>query len=178
MTNSDQAEVKTTAPDVAKNFAWMLETACEDFLLLQKMIQRKLLISSDDEMDSHRASARITMALAKSFIFHVVRARRICEHGAGYLSLERVERKKFLNSTGSVVPVRDINEHGLDANRDSEPSLYHHIEEEIMVDETALVILGEKKIFMGPLNLYEIYLPVEAMRQLAGFLALRQRTNS
>jgi hypothetical protein len=62
-----------------------------------------------------RGRACAQMALAKSFVFHVVRARRICEHGAGSLKVDRSERRLFLQGTAGVLGVRDVNEHGFDA---------------------------------------------------------------
>jgi hypothetical protein len=46
-----------------------------------------------------RATTRAEMAFAKSFVFHAVRARRICQHGAGALTIDRAERNRFLNAT-------------------------------------------------------------------------------
>jgi hypothetical protein len=40
------------------------------------------------------------------------------------------------------------------------------------VDETAMVVLGDQKILMGPLNLYDVYVPTDCMRKLAGFGSL------
>jgi hypothetical protein len=130
------------------------------------------------------------MALAKSFVFYLVRARRICEHGAGNLTVNRTERSRFLNGTAAVVDVRDVNEHGFDAKsakvmqrrtgsedgssrrKISMPSLHTHTEECAILDETSMIILGDKKILMGPLNLYDVYIPADRMRQLAGFKSL------
>jgi hypothetical protein len=119
------------------------------------------------------------MALAKSFVFHAVRARRICEHGAGSLTVNRTERKLFLSATAKVPDVRDVNEHGFDWGATSKPSMHHHSKNSAMVDETAMVVLGDQNILMGPLNLYDIYLPTNRMRKLAGFASLpRSRPGS
>jgi hypothetical protein len=116
------------------------------------------------------------MALAKSFLFFSARAHRICEHGAGSLHLPREERKLFLAMMRHVVPVRDVNEHGFDPNAGSEatPSLHFHKLEDVMVDQTSLIILGPDKILMGPLNLCDVYRAIDRMRKLAGFAAARR----
>ena len=41
-----------------------------------------------------------------------------------------------------------------------------------MLDETAMMIESDNKILMGPLNLYDTYLPTARMRGLAGFASL------
>jgi hypothetical protein len=99
----------------ATGFALMLETACGDFEAMQRLIRREtqLVFSNGQEDFGGRACAQ--MALAKSFVFHVVRARRICEHGAGSLKVDRSARKSFMQDTAGVVGVRDVNEHGFDA---------------------------------------------------------------
>jgi hypothetical protein len=112
------------------------------------------------------------MALAKSFVFYAVRARRICEHGQGSLGLDRLERTRFLKGTERLVHVRDVNEHGFDANGSSKPSKHLHEEESAVVDETSLTILSDQKVLMGPLNLYDVYVSVARMRGLAGFSSL------
>jgi hypothetical protein len=50
--------------------------------------------------------------------------------------------------------------------------MHHHSDEDALVDETAMVVLGDKKILMGPLNLYDVYVPTNSMRKLAGFSSL------
>src|SRR6185437_10879136 len=87
---------------IRKSFALLLETACEDFEILQRMIRREARVISRNPRDS----ARVQMALAKSFVFYVVRARRICEHGHGVLGIARLERMRFLKGTEGLVPVR------------------------------------------------------------------------
>lgn len=93
------------SPDVSipKAFAQMVDTACRDFELLQRLIRQEVkVVAANGERDLHAAGA-VGMALAKSFVFHVVRARRICEHGAGSLKLDRIERRRFLAATVRVV---------------------------------------------------------------------------
>src|ERR1700692_697181 len=70
---------------IATGFALMLETACEDFEILQRMIRHEIKLVSGNGIEDHRAYPRIQMALAKSFLFNLVRARRICDHGVGSL---------------------------------------------------------------------------------------------
>jgi hypothetical protein len=103
----------------------MLESACEDFEILQRLIRREIKLVSGSGLENHRAPARIQMALAKSFVFHVVRARRICEHGAGSLTVNRTKRKLFLKGTADVLRVRDVNEHGFDARTIGEAQRRH-----------------------------------------------------
>ncbi len=159
---------------IAKGFALMLETACEDFEICQSLIRRETKIVSSADRKGYRALPRIQMALAKSFVFHVVRARRICEHGKGSLAIDSLERTRFLKATAGVLGVRDVNEHGFDASgRVSQPSMHSHARESAILDETAMVVLGDRKILMGPLNLYDIYVPTERMRSLAGFSSIR-----
>ena len=147
----------------------MLETACEDFEILQRVIRQETTVVSSHMRDS----ARIQMSLAKSFVFYAVRARRVCEHGSAALALDRLERTRFLKGTEGLVPVRHVNEHGFDVNGSSKPSM--HQQEGGILDETAMVTLSDKKILMGNLNLYYTYMPVARMRALAGFASLRAR---
>jgi hypothetical protein len=37
----------------------------------------------------------------------------------------------------------------------------------VLLDETSLVVLGDQNILMGPLNLYNLYLPTARIRNLA-----------
>jgi hypothetical protein len=156
-------------------FALMLETACNDFEALAKLVRNELRMVAKDQMSEVRAAATIQMALAKSFVFHVVRSRRICTHEAANLKIAREDRRRFLANTDTVLQVRDVNEHGFDppaAGKVSKPSMHFHSDVDAALDETSLVILGDQKILMGPLNLYAVYLPVSRMRQLAGFQSL------
>ena len=115
------------------------------------------------------------MALAKSFVFNVVRARRICEHSRGSLAVNGLERTRFLRATASVLGVRDVNEHGFDTSgRTSKPTMHSHPEYSVVLDETAMVVLGDQEILMGPLNLYDVYVPTAYMRTLAGFASLHR----
>jgi hypothetical protein len=81
-------------PDISAEeaFALTLETACEDFEILQGLIDGEIQVTApktdeaipankDDHRKAHRAlraAPRIQMALAKSFLFNARRANRIC----------------------------------------------------------------------------------------------------
>lgn len=170
-------------------FALMLETACEDFENLQDIVSGRLqvVVSSrnsaipvaggDDPrraLRAARASARVQMAFAKSFVFNAHRANRICEKNAAALALDRLERLRFMKATDQLAVLRDVNEHGFDGGKnDVKPSMRFHPEGGWM-DETALVTVGSENILMGAVNLYPVYRAVDRMRVLAGFNALRQ----
>jgi hypothetical protein len=168
--------------------ALMLETACEDFENLQNLISGHLQVvavphhpairSNQDDprkaLHAPRASARIQMALAKSFVFNTHRANRICEKNAAALALDRLERQRFLKATDTVAVLRDVNEHGFDGGkRDVKPSM-RFLADGGWMDETALVTASREKILMGAVNLYPVYLAVDRMRRLAGFDARRE----
>jgi hypothetical protein len=53
--------------------ALMLETACEDFEIMQRLISHDLLVVSQGSQQDGREPMRIIMALGKSFIFYLVR---------------------------------------------------------------------------------------------------------
>jgi hypothetical protein len=157
----------------------MLETACRDFEAMQRLIRRETRLIFENGREDVMGKASAQMALAKSFVFHVVRARRICEHGAGSLTVDRSQRRSFLKETAGVPGVRDVNEHGFDSGgavrgKSARASMHLHAHESAMVDETGLIILGDQKILMGPLNLYDIYIAVDSIRKLAGFSSLPQ----
>ena len=174
-----------TAPpsqcSVEQAFALMLETACEDFENLQNLISGHLQVvasardpaippNKDDPRQAVRAvraSARIQMALAKSFVFNAHRANRICDNNKAALALDRLERNRFLKATSALAVLRDVNEHGFDGGKDDvRPSLRFHPEAGWM-DETALVPAGPDMILMGAVNLYPVYRAVDRMRMLA-----------
>jgi hypothetical protein len=158
---------------IAAGFALMIETACEDFEILQRLIRQETQLVSHTGRNDFRAGPRIQMALAKSFVFNVVRARRICEHSRGSLAVNGLERTRFLKATASVLGVRDVNEHGFDTSgRVSKPMMHKHPEDSAILDETSMVVFDDQKILMGPLNLYDIYIPTAHMRTLAGFASL------
>lgn len=162
---------------IATGFALMLETACSDFEAMQRLIRGETRLVFTNGQEDIWGRARAQMALAKSFVFHVVRARRICEHGAGSLSVDRLQRGSFLQGTAGVLGVRDVNEHGFDAGgavrgKSSKPSRHYHPTEDALVDETAMMVVDNQKILMGPLNLYDVYVPTDAIRELAGFSSL------
>jgi hypothetical protein len=177
------------APEISAEeaFALMLETACEDFEILQDLIDGEIQVAAPksdkatpankhDYRKAHRASrapSRIQMALAKSFVFNARRANRICNLNKASLALDRVERTRFLKATEPLTAVRDVNEHGFDGNNSKKPSL--HSQEGGTLDETSMVITGRDKILMGPLNLHTAYLAVDRMRTIAGFRALSER---
>ena len=166
----------------AKAFALMLETACEQFEVLQALVANELHIAFDEQKDPRknlrfmRARYCIQAALAKSFVANVIRAQRICEHGAQHLIVDRAERTRFLKSVPDVLLVRNVNEHGFDVRSDSPPSM--HARDGCLLDETAMVISGPERILIGPVNLYDIYRATARMRDLAGFVALCQTAGS
>jgi len=47
--------------------------------------------------------------------------------------------------------------------------LHHHVEEEAILDETSMVIIGDKNILMGPINLYDAYVATDQLRKIAGW---------
>jgi hypothetical protein len=174
LTDLTRAQVNTRL-SVEKGFALMLEAACEDFETMQRLISGELsIVSRRASRRDWRAAPCVQMALAKSFVFNLARARRICEHGASSLTVDRAERKRFLAATAEVLSVRNVNEHGFDVATDSPPSLHFHAEGG-GCDETSLVIDGPDSILMGPLNLAHLHKPTDRMRQLAGFSALSER---
>ncbi|WP_298358157.1 hypothetical protein [Rhodoblastus sp.] len=165
---------------VAEGLALVLETACEDFEIMQRLIAGHITLSGAPLGADARAAPRIQMALAKSFIFNVVRARRICEHGAGVVRIDREERRKFLSDTAAALRVRDVNEHAFDVaiskrGKTSTPEIHTHADESAVLDETSMITLGPQKILMGPVNLFDIYLPTDRMRGIAGFMSLPGR---
>jgi hypothetical protein len=167
-------------PDIPAEqaFALLLETACEDFEVLQHLIAGQIRVVAPEPNESfpgdrhdhlialraRRAPAAIRTALAKSFIFNARRANRICTLNKATLDLSRVERTRFLKTTAPLIAVRDVNEHGYDGDGSVRPSM--HIHEGAILDETSLVIHGPEEILIGPLNLHN------RMRTLAGFSAL------
>lgn len=158
-----------------EGFALMLETACEDFSILRALVNKELQLTPVEGLQPKirpsRASARVQMALAKSFVAHAIRARRICEHSRE-LRLDRLERIRFIKATETLSDVRDVNEHGFDANTESKPAL-HLQEGGGLGDETSLVIFGPTKILMGPIELQTVYVAVDRMRKIAGFATLQ-----
>ena len=154
MTKAPHSEPFATSTE--EGFGLMLETACEDRLTSFRQV---------------RAAGRVRMALAKSFVVHAVRARRICDKDAGSLGLDRLERTQFLKATQTLVSVRDVNEHGFKFNADSKPSM-HPQEGGGLGDETSMMITSPEKILMGPVNLHTVYVAVDRTRKLAGFSAL------
>jgi hypothetical protein len=89
--------------------ALMLETACEQFEVLQLLLKNEIKVISNDPADVRkhikflRAPHGINMALAKSFVANVIGARRICEHGSQHLAIERTLRRQFLSSARAGV---------------------------------------------------------------------------
>jgi hypothetical protein len=163
---------------IATGFALMLETACSDFEAMQRLVRGETRLVFANGQEDVWGRARAQMALAKSFVFHVVRARRICEHGASSLAVDRLQRRSFLQGTAGVLGIRDVNEHGFDAGgavraKSSKPSRHYHPTEDALVDETAMMVVGDQKILMGPLNLHDVYVPTDTMRKLAEFSSLR-----
>jgi hypothetical protein len=139
-----------------KAFALMLETACEDFEILQDLIRGEARMVSENQGPAapidkvhrlRRAPARIQMALAKSFVFNARRANRICAHNKAGLALDRLDRTRFLKATDPLTAVRDVNEHGFDGSGAVRPSM--HRQEGGLLDETSLMIGGPDKILVG-----------------------------
>jgi hypothetical protein len=163
----------------AQAFALMLETACEQFEVLQLLLKQEIKVISNDSADVRkhikflRAPHCINMALAKSFVANVIRARRICEHGSQHLAIERTLRRQFLSSTSGVQKVRDVNEHGFDIHDNKSRPMLHY-NGGGFVDETAMYMGSAEEILMGPINLYDVYRSVARMRDLAGFASLRR----
>ena len=98
------------------------------------------------------------MALAKSFVFNVRRANRICNSHKAVIAIDRLERIRFIKASDRVTAIRDVNEHGFDGGAGDLSPTEHFHSDGGWIDETGLVVLAPEKILIGPLNLYEIYL--------------------
>jgi hypothetical protein len=169
-----------------EKFALMVEIACEDFETLERLVRGELkLVSTASGQDDTtapdwvrepKAKKTVVMSLAKSFLFHVARAKRITEDSPQFLRNHAKERRlflKYLNSIG-LTGVRNVNEHGFDAGTpDSSPSIHVHDDGNIALDETSLSMIGGK-ILMGPINLRDVYPKVKQMQQIAGFGHIKQ----
>src|ERR1700722_18783569 len=83
MPTPEDEENEARKEKAATGFALMLETACEDFEIMRRLVSGELAVVPKGPKLDFRASPRITMALAKSFIFHVVRAGRFSEPRGG-----------------------------------------------------------------------------------------------
>lgn len=177
---SDSSDVRPPVhPGVSprRGFALVLESACSQFETLRSLIRGEVRCVSVVGNPFPREASSINMALAQSFLFFSARAYKICEHGPDRLELPREVRKSFLRSLAPIVGVRDVNEHGFDLHsqsrgRTSKPSMHIHEEHSAALDETSLIILGESNILMGPLNLADVYVVVDGMRNVAGFRSL------
>jgi hypothetical protein len=139
---------------------------------------RNEICLTGDPLTTMRARGAIRMALAKSFLFHLERARRICDQGSQSLDIPASERKEFLRALKPISKVRDVNEHGFDLKpgsrgKQSFPKIHYHEVENALLDETSLQNLGVDKILMGPLNLFNYYAPAHRMRSIAGFGRVR-----
>jgi hypothetical protein len=95
-------------PSDAKNFALFIEMACDEFGLLNSLIKGKIQIVPSDPRNL-RAAGSIQMVLARSFIFDVARAYRICKHGR-FLQNHPNERRSFLGYLEKIelVDIRDV----------------------------------------------------------------------
>jgi hypothetical protein len=102
-------------PFDAKNFALFIEMACDEFGLLDSLIKGKIQIVPSDSRNL-RAAGSIQTVLARSFVFDVARAYRICKHGR-LLQNHPNERRSFLRYLEKIelVDIRDVNEHGFEA---------------------------------------------------------------
>ena len=182
----------------AKQFAQLLEHACEEFEILQRLLRGQLKLSATEKLIEvlrgpivtsrhidreqqkieRRSTNRIEKVLALAFLFDVNRAYRLCEHFAGLLDLPREERRRFLRALRPVVAVRDVNEHSSDPRaKDAQPAMHIHEFDNVhvAVNERAMTVIGADRIFMGPINLVSVYDEVDHMRRLAGRDALRKR---
>lgn len=102
--------MKRTVSDVEK-FALMVEIACEDFETLERLVRGELKLvpntgSQDDTttpdwVRESKAKKAVVMSLAKSFLFHIARAKRITEESAQFLSNHAKERRLFLKYLNS-----------------------------------------------------------------------------
>jgi hypothetical protein len=180
-TRSLRQDIPQLPPRVA--FAHILSIACEQFEVLQWILRGDIRIVTDYEPVSppdirkavlvQRAPDCIQMALAKSFVANVIRARRICEHASASLDLDRTEHRLFLKRTKAMLRVRNVNEHGFDVNESdngSRPSLHFHKLGgylDLGLDETSLVAPSAEVVLMGPLNLYDVYRSAARMHQRA-----------
>ena len=155
-------------------FALLLGTACEQFETLQSLLSGEIKLMDRSEggvlrrIFYFRADACIRMALAKSFVANVVRARRIIDDGHTFLKVEKHARMAFLAQTKAIIRIRDVNEHGYDVKNNKNRPVFHY-RSNSWGDETSLNVDSPNKIFMGPVNLYSICLPTKRMSDLAGF---------
>jgi hypothetical protein len=154
--------------DDEQAFAHRLETACLSFKAARGLLGRQLRIVNERNEEDIRARADATMALVQSFVFNTRRARRMCEQGAALPHVPRDERRRFMHATKVLVDVRDVNEHGFDAEQSAtRPKLHDH--GDVYVDEMSLTLASPDRILMGPLNLLNVYASVERMRKRAGY---------
>jgi hypothetical protein len=182
VTDSTQGSESERKLDPALAFAFMLESACEDFETLQNIIRGSIQLVAQGGApffaQRHpylRARGVINMALAKSFLFHVRRANRICTQNKAAIALDRLDRLRFLKATGPFTHVRNENEHGFDENWTGGLSLHRHQYHGGPFDVRSLIITGPEQVLMGSLNLHDPYLAVSRVRKIAGFPALAEK---
>jgi hypothetical protein len=171
----------TDHSNIHQRLALLLETACEQFELARAFVSGEFDVVARKQ-NHHavffaRARAVVTMALAKEFIFNTNRAHRLVEHGKGQLQINRDIRKSFMDSVKPIIAVRDVNEHGGDEKRKDgkpviRPRLHEHGDGLFALDETAMNV-HNGTIFIGPLNLHEMYKAVVALKEIAGFHSLK-----
>ncbi|MFF8800902.1 MULTISPECIES: hypothetical protein [unclassified Methylobacterium] len=170
-------DVDQRAARIAKNFALMIEGACQEFEALQAILSHEVTIAGTTP-SAVFVQGTIVRSLTKTFLFNAARAYRIYKHGKSVLKLPRELRKEFEQVLEPVIAVRDVNEHGFDSHqipgkKNLRPTLHLHAEFDAAVDETSIIALGPEQVLVGPLNIYNLYQTIARMRTVAGFAALR-----
>lgn len=147
----------------------MIGMACREYETMQRVLTGETLIRSKNFEHSFDEGT-IIASLAKSFIFFLVRARRIMQHDAATINIDRNERVRFLKATEAVVAVRDVNEHGFERNTRSPPEM--HQNNVGLIDETSIYIGGPTEVIIGPLNICALYVPAKRANDIAGLHTL------
>ena len=109
-------DVDQIAARIAKNFALMIEGACQDFEALQAILTHEVTIAGTTP-SAVFVQGTIVRSLTKNFLFNAARAYRIYKHGKRVLKLPRELRKEFEQVLEPVIAVRDVNEHGFDSHQ-------------------------------------------------------------
>ena len=173
-------------PNIHERLAMLLESACNQFEVLLKLLSDKIVIL-DKSQSAHifagsLAKHVIEMALAKEFLFNARRVHRLVDQGKGPLGLDRKIRRNLMSTLKPIIGVRDANEHGFDEKPMSgkpipKPRPHYHFGGAVSVDETSLMVIGSK-ILMGPLDLRQIYNAVAILRNSAGYKSLKNHGES
>jgi hypothetical protein len=146
-----------TSPDTPSQFLFILKQAKDHFEAAQSLINPTPSATPSDGI----RSITLMRGMINSVLFDCARANRIARDDAAAVNSLGVDAGQFTAFMKDVADVRNVSEHWQDVINPRKPKSHSHTSTaglKLGVDETSMITLSPTEIYVGPLNVHDVYL--------------------